>query len=95
MRATFSRNFFAKFLSDYFSQTLSLAKFDAFCGEWRSANGAQIWRISTYIIGINIIDEIEWRFFSVAVRRRIFAWRTKFGKIDPRRIDGNIKERET
>ena len=52
------RDFFAllfcKYLSDYYCQTLSLAKFDAFCGEWHLANGAQIWRISTYIIGINI-----------------------------------------
>ena len=64
----YAHGFFARllcwiFLSDYFCQMLSLAKFNAFCGEWRLANGTQIWRISTYIIGINIIDEIEWHFF--------------------------------
>ena len=62
-RPTFLPDFFVEFLSDYFCQTLLLAKFDAFCGEWRLANGAQIWQISTYIVGINIVDEIEWRFF--------------------------------
>ena len=27
-------------------------KFDAFCGEWRLANGAQIWQILAYKFGI-------------------------------------------
>ena len=62
-RPTFLPDFFVEFLSDYFCQTLLLAKFDAFCGERRLANGAPIWRISTYVSGINIIDEIELRIF--------------------------------
>ena len=67
MFAAFSPDFIARLFRRIFVtlfwQTFLLAKFNTFCGERRLANGAPIWRISTYVTGINIIDEIELRIF--------------------------------
>ncbi len=51
----------------HFRAIFSRAKFDAFFGERRLANGTQIWRIFRLKFGFTVLEltvgEIEWRIF--------------------------------
>jgi len=62
-------------------------------GKQRLANGALIWRISAYILcefhwccSKQNVDGIEWANFGwkLLCVSQFFAWRKKFGEIDPR-----------
>ena len=80
VKLTLGSIFRPTFLSNYFCQTLSLAKFDAFCGKWRLR-----WRTNFSNFHLHNWHKYYWWNFSLPVgaRWRIFAWRTKFGEIDP------------
>ncbi len=55
-----------------------------FCSKRCLANGTKIWQISAYKFGLNFVGEIERQLFcQTTVRRRLFAWQTKFGNLGP------------